>query len=72
MAEEPEWGIRYDVVGLQGLSRLEGGSVRAVLTERQPAPEGEPTLRYLSETLIAVYGTDYGSIALHGSRGSPT
>ncbi len=60
MAEEPEWGIRYDVVGLQGLSRLEGGSVRAVLTERQPAPEGEPTLRYLSETLIAVYGTDYG------------
>src|SRR5262245_26593521 len=60
MAEEPEWGIRHDARGLQALGRLESGSVRVVLTERQPAPAGEPTLRYLSETLIAVYGTDYG------------
>jgi hypothetical protein len=30
------------------------------VTERQPAPSTEPTLRDLSEALIAVYGTDYG------------
>jgi len=37
-----------------------GGPVRVMVTERQPAPSGEPTLRDLSEALIAVYGTDYG------------
>jgi hypothetical protein len=30
------------------------------VTERQPAPSTEPTLRDLSEALITVYGTDYG------------
>jgi hypothetical protein len=31
-----------------------------MVTERQLGPAGEPTLRDLSEALIAVYGTDYG------------
>jgi hypothetical protein len=31
-----------------------------MVTERQPGATGEPTLRDLSEALIAVYGTDYG------------
>jgi hypothetical protein len=34
--------------------------VRVMVTERQPAPRSEPTLRDLSEGLVAVYGTDYG------------
>ena len=31
-----------------------------MVTERQPAPSTEPTLRDLREALITVYGTDYG------------
>ncbi|HEV8527017.1 MAG TPA: FAD-dependent monooxygenase, partial [Actinomycetes bacterium] len=36
------------------------GPVGVMVTERQPAPSTEPTLRDLSEALITVYGTDYG------------
>src|ERR1700730_14520471 len=61
MAEEPKWGFHQDALGIHGLRRLEnGGPVRVVLTERQIGPASEPTLRDLSEALIAVYGTDYG------------
>ncbi len=61
MAEEPEWGLRRDALGLHGLSRMEnGGPVRVMLTERHVGATTEPTLRDLSEALIAVYGTDYG------------
>src|SRR6266511_1369305 len=72
MAEEPELGIRRDDLGVHSLGRLEyeihdgevvymdGGPVRVMVTERHPGPTGEPTLRDLSEGLIAVYGTDYG------------
>ncbi|ANT53789.1 hypothetical protein A6B35_04685 [Mesorhizobium amorphae CCNWGS0123] len=56
---EPEWGIRRDVIGIHAFSRPEDGSVRVLVTERQVGT-GEPTLRDLSEALIAVYGTDYG------------
>ena len=59
MAEEPEWGFRHDALGIHGLSRLEDGRpVRVVVTEQQLGPTSEPTLRDLSEALIAVYGTD--------------
>jgi 3-(3-hydroxy-phenyl)propionate hydroxylase len=60
--EAPEWGIvRHDAVGVHGMTRLEdGGSARVVVTEQHLGPTGEPTLRDLSEALIAVYGTDYG------------
>ncbi|MEO7054904.1 MAG: FAD-dependent monooxygenase [Rhizomicrobium sp.] len=60
IAEEPQWGIRHDALGFHGLSRLENGSVRVLVTERQTDREGEPGLPDLSEALIAIYGTDYG------------
>jgi 2-polyprenyl-6-methoxyphenol hydroxylase-like FAD-dependent oxidoreductase len=60
VAEEPEWGIRHDDIGIHSLSRLEDGPVRVLVTERHLEHAGEPTLSDLSEALIAVYGTDFG------------
>jgi flavin-dependent dehydrogenase len=72
MVGEPELGIHRDTRGIHSLGRLEyevrdgeviykdGGPVRIMVTEGHPGPAGEPTLRDLSEALIAVYGTDYG------------
>lgn len=61
LAEEPEWGTRRDDKGIHGLSRLEDGKrVRVMVTEQHLGSGGEPTLRDLSEALIAIYGTDYG------------
>jgi 2-polyprenyl-6-methoxyphenol hydroxylase-like FAD-dependent oxidoreductase len=71
MAEEPELGIRHDALGVHSLGRLEyeirdgevvymdGGPVRVMVTEGRIGPASEPTLRDLSEALVAVYGTDY-------------
>jgi 2-polyprenyl-6-methoxyphenol hydroxylase-like FAD-dependent oxidoreductase len=71
LAEQPEMGIRHDAIGTHAFGRREyeirdgkvvfkdTGPVGAMVTERQPG-SGEPTLRDLSEALIAVYGTDYG------------
>ena len=59
MAEEPELGIRRDDKGIHALGRLEDGKrVRVVVSEQHVGHAGEPTLRDLSEALIAVYGTD--------------
>jgi len=61
MDEEPEWGLRYTDQGTQALGRLEDGKrVGVVVSERYAGQTGEPTLRDLSEALIAVWGTDYG------------
>jgi 2-polyprenyl-6-methoxyphenol hydroxylase-like FAD-dependent oxidoreductase len=72
MAEEPELGIRQDELGTHALGRVEyeirdgevvyadRGPVRVMVTEEHPESTSEPTLRDLSEALIAVYGTDYG------------
>jgi 3-(3-hydroxy-phenyl)propionate hydroxylase len=56
MDEEPEFGIRTG----GGIGRSDRGSVRVVLTEQHLEHISEPTLRHLSEALIAVDGTDYG------------
>jgi 2-polyprenyl-6-methoxyphenol hydroxylase-like FAD-dependent oxidoreductase len=76
LAEEPELGIRRDALGVHSFGRLEyeirdgevvymdGGPVRVMVTEGHVGPVGEPTLRDLSEALVAVYGTDYG---VHGA-----
>jgi 3-(3-hydroxy-phenyl)propionate hydroxylase len=57
-AEEPEWGFRHDAGGIGKLE--DGRRARVVLTEQQVGSTNEPTLRDVSEALIAVYGTDYG------------
>lgn len=58
----PQWGIRHDALGVHALSTADDGDgpVRVMVTEAQLGPATEPTLRDLSEALVAVYGTDYG------------
>ena len=75
MAEQPPLGMRRDALGMHGIGRLEyeirdgevvyldRGPFRVMVTERQVGAATEPTLRDLSEALVAVYGTDYG---VHG------
>jgi 2-polyprenyl-6-methoxyphenol hydroxylase-like FAD-dependent oxidoreductase len=61
LTEEPPQGVRHDATGIHGLSRMEDGrTFRVVVTEQQIGPSSEPSLRDLSEALIAVYGTDFG------------
>jgi 2-polyprenyl-6-methoxyphenol hydroxylase-like FAD-dependent oxidoreductase len=71
MTEEPDTGIRRTPTGTHAIGKVEyeikdgqivygkGGKVGVMLTESQIGTH-EPTLRDLSEGLIAVYGTDYG------------
>lgn len=60
MAEEPEWGLRRDAFGIHALNKHEGGTVRVMVTEQRVGRTDEPTLRDLSEALVAAYATDYG------------
>ena len=61
VTEEPPRGVRHDERGAHGLHRMgDGTTVRVVVTERRLADSDEPTVRELSEALIAVYGTDFG------------
>ncbi|QOZ43931.1 hypothetical protein XH89_10860 [Bradyrhizobium sp. CCBAU 53340] len=60
MRAAPQWGLRHDATGFHGLSQTENGRVLVVLTEATRDRSGEPSLRNLSEALIAVYGTDFG------------
>jgi hypothetical protein len=72
MVEEPELGIRRDALGVHALGRVEyeirdgevvyadRGPVGVMVTEEHVGATSEPTLRDLSEALVAVYGTDYG------------
>ncbi len=61
MSEEPAFGFRQDAIGTHGIGKAEGeGRVQAVVTERQLVSASEPTLRDVSDALIAVYGTDFG------------
>jgi 2-polyprenyl-6-methoxyphenol hydroxylase-like FAD-dependent oxidoreductase len=71
MTEEPDLGIRRTPTGTHAIGKVEyeikdgevvyakGGRVGVMLTEPHIGTN-EPTLRDLSEGLIAVYGTDYG------------
>ena len=60
MSEEPAWGFRHDAVGTHAIGKAEGGLVGVVMTEPLLEHASEPTLRDISEALIAAYGTDYG------------
>jgi 2-polyprenyl-6-methoxyphenol hydroxylase-like FAD-dependent oxidoreductase len=69
--EEPELGMRRTADGINGIGKVEyeikdgeivypkGGTVRVMLSEPRVGSD-EPTMRDLSEGLIAIYGTDYG------------
>jgi 3-(3-hydroxy-phenyl)propionate hydroxylase len=60
-SEEPQWGVRHDAVGTHAIAKLEDGRrARIVLTEQQLSSATEPTLREVSEALLAVYGKDFG------------
>ena len=72
VAQQPELGMRRDERGVHGFGRVEyeirdgkvvfadTGPVRVMVPEERVGATGEPTLRDLSEALVAVYGTDYG------------
>ena len=72
MTGKPELGIRRTALGINGLGRVkyeirdgkvvyaDEGPVGVMLTEANVGNTNEPTLRDISEGLIAVYGTDYG------------
>ena len=72
VAEQPELGMRRDGRGVHGFGRVEyeirdgkvvfadTGPVRVMVPEERAGATSEPTLRDLSEALVAVYGTDYG------------
>src|SRR5437879_6038842 len=72
MTEEPKLGMQRNAFGVHAFGKVEyeirdgevvyrdGGPVGVMVTEEHVGPTTEPTLRDLSEALIAVYGTDYG------------
>ena len=72
MAEEPPLGIHRNAFGIHSFGKaeyeirdgevvyMEGGPVGVMVTEQHVGPATEPTLRDLSEALIAACGTDYG------------
>lgn len=60
MTEEPPWGFRESAGGTHAIGKGDGGCARVVLMEQEVRTGGEPTLRDVSEALIAAYGTDYG------------
>ncbi|MGI8589125.1 MAG: FAD-dependent monooxygenase [Chloroflexia bacterium] len=72
MTEEPKLGIHRNAFGVHAFGKVEyevrdgevvykdGGPVGVMVTEEHVGATTEPTLRDLSEALIAVYGTDYG------------
>lgn len=62
MTEEPAFGIRRGVKGVNALGKTEDGNrVGVVLVEQHVGTGDEPTLGDLREALIAVYGTDFGA-----------
>jgi 2-polyprenyl-6-methoxyphenol hydroxylase-like FAD-dependent oxidoreductase len=72
MAKEPALGIHRNAFGIHSFGRVkyeirdgevvyaDSGPVGVMVTEQHVGPATEPTLRDLSEALIAVEGTDYG------------
>ena len=72
MAEEPPLGVHRNAFGIHSFGKVEyeirdgkvvygeGGPVGVMVTEQHVGPATEPTLRDLSEALIAACGTDYG------------
>ncbi len=57
---EPKWGMHQDAAGIHGIGKADNGLARIVLTESQLRVDNDPTLRDVSEALVAVYGSDFG------------
>ena len=72
MTEQPEWGIHRNAFGVHSFGKakyeirdgeivyMDGGPVAVMVTEQHAGLKTEPTLRELSEALIAACGRDYG------------
>jgi 2-polyprenyl-6-methoxyphenol hydroxylase-like FAD-dependent oxidoreductase len=61
MDQKPEIGMRREGGGIGPVNPVEGGALyRVVLTEKHLEHTSEPTMRQLSEALIAAYGKDFG------------
>ncbi|HEY1739311.1 MAG TPA: FAD-dependent monooxygenase [Acidimicrobiia bacterium] len=61
MDEQPEIGTRPEGGGIGPVNRESGGGpYRLVVTERYVDHAADPTLHDVSDTLVSVYGTDYG------------
>jgi 3-(3-hydroxy-phenyl)propionate hydroxylase len=61
MDEEPEIGMRPEGGGIGPVNREVGGNpYGVVLLEAEVEHTSEPTLEYLSDALVAAYGTDFG------------
>jgi 2-polyprenyl-6-methoxyphenol hydroxylase-like FAD-dependent oxidoreductase len=72
VTERPQLGIRRDALGVHAFGRMEyeirngqvnykdEGPLLVMVSERHVEHPEQPTLRDLSEALVAVYGTDYG------------
>jgi 3-(3-hydroxy-phenyl)propionate hydroxylase len=59
--QEPEWGFRRDAVGTHAIGKSEDGKrMRVVLTEAKLEANREPTLSDVRETLLSIYGIDFG------------
>jgi 2-polyprenyl-6-methoxyphenol hydroxylase-like FAD-dependent oxidoreductase len=77
MTGQPEWGVHRNAFGVHAFGREEyeikdgkviygdSGPVGVMVTEQEVGPATEPTLRDLSEALIAACGTDYGIHSLN-------
>ena len=73
MTQKPKLGIHEDAIGKHAFGKVkyeirdgkvvypDDGPTTVMVTERNVGGRDEPTLRDLSEALIAVYGTDYGA-----------
>ena len=59
MSEEPAWGFRHTATGIHAIGRRDDGGVGVVLADPD-VRSGQPTLQDVRESLIAVYGTDFG------------
>jgi 3-(3-hydroxy-phenyl)propionate hydroxylase len=61
LTEDPPRGTRHDATGIHGLHLLEDGKTyRVIVTEQRLGSSSEPTLGELSDTLVTVFGTDFG------------
>jgi 2-polyprenyl-6-methoxyphenol hydroxylase-like FAD-dependent oxidoreductase len=61
MSEEPPWGIRRDLRGINAIGKLADGKRAGIVLNEPEIKQGEaPTLDDLRAALVAVYGSDFG------------